>query len=240
MNGLNSNGVAVDQDISLYVPWNGNISDRQMELKSVITIHKKNMRELCDLSSSLKVLPTFDTQYPVKRGQCENTKVQYLEKENKFSEILEQYNSEYNLLLEQEVQLQQEIQEIEKNFQKVAAKLKQSEEKEETAKNAYHLQKSSLNAAKKMYDNSFRMNIVVEPSVSDDVFTSTVFLDKENENFPIKFTISRSENKIIDFDASSMLPQSDSGDLKKLFKKVNNPQVLICMLRKLLFLRNIN
>jgi hypothetical protein len=127
---------------------------------------------------------------------------------------------------------------------------------EETAKNAYHLQKSSLNAAKKMYDNSFRMNIVVEPSVSDDVFTSTVFLDKENENFPIKFTISRSENKIIgnqkimlfihcnliflDFDASSMLPQSDSGDLKKLFKKVNNPQVLICMLRKLLFLRNIN
>jgi hypothetical protein len=60
--GLNSNGVAVDQDISLYVPWNGNISDRQMELKSVITIHKKNMRELCDLSSSLKVLPTFDTQ----------------------------------------------------------------------------------------------------------------------------------------------------------------------------------
>jgi hypothetical protein len=65
---------------------------------------------------------------PVKRGQCENTKVQYLEKENKFSEILEQYNSEYNLLLEQEVQLQQEIQEIEKNFQKVAAKLKQSEE----------------------------------------------------------------------------------------------------------------
>jgi hypothetical protein len=128
MNGLNSNGVAVDQDISLYVPWNGNISDRQMELKSVITIHKKNMRELCDLSSSLKVLPTFDTQYPVKRGQCENTKVQYLEKENKFSEILEQYNSEYNLLLEHEVQLQQEIQEIEKNFQKVAAKLKQSEE----------------------------------------------------------------------------------------------------------------
>ncbi|XP_063932002.1 uncharacterized protein LOC135144012 isoform X2 [Zophobas morio] len=200
------------------------------ELNTIEKIHRRNMKQFKELKDSVKALPVFDIVSPVSVDHFKQIKRQYLQEEDDGFSTVEKYNSEYNSLLEQEDELLNETGKLQKQSKRLKLDIERTEKEYSMLKKMYQEQKSALHVAKNLYETSFGIRINVTDKTCNDKFTATVCCHEEN--FPVKFLMSRTSRTVTDFDASYFLTQEESEDLKNEFNQSSDPLALICALKE--------